>query len=125
MNKEEMYKKLLEEIESLLTHESNFIANLSNISSLMFWTLNENFDNYINWFGFYLIDKKKEKELILGPFHGKLACTRIKFGKGVCGTCISEEKVKIVPDVHQFKGHIACDSKSNSESKFKRKNQKY
>jgi L-methionine (R)-S-oxide reductase len=116
--KKELYAELVQQVESVLKHESNFIANLSNISSLMYWELNEKLNNPINWFGFYLIDKKNENQLILGPFHGKLACTRIKFGKGVCGNCISKKQTIIVPDVHQFEGHIACDSRSNSESKI-------
>ncbi len=99
----EMNKKL----EALLYKEDGLITNLSNASAL----LNEYLDN-INWVGFYLM---RDGELRLGPFQGKTACVRIKVGRGVCGTAVSEDKTQLVPDVHQFPGHIACDSASNSE----------
>lgn len=96
-----------EQIKALTAHETDLIANLSNISAC----LNEHLEN-INWVGFYLM---KNNELVLGPFQGKPACIRIPLGKGVCGTCALEKKIQRVADVHQFKGHIACDSHSNSE----------
>ncbi|EFC41900.1 predicted protein [Naegleria gruberi] len=115
---EETYTKLLKEIESVMSDESNLIANLANCASLFYNTFLEN-GHPINWFGFYLIDVKTNdkpiRELVLGPFHGKLACTRIRFGKGVCGACITKEEIIVVPNVHEFSGHIACDSASNSE----------
>nr|CAG4709469.1 unnamed protein product [Naegleria fowleri] len=119
---EETYQRLLSEIESIVSGERNLVANLANCASLFYHTLREEFHHPINWFGFYLIDQKKnsepssqQDELVLGPFHGKLACNRIKFGKGVCGTCIVSKQIIVVKNVHEFSGHIACDSASNSE----------
>lgn len=94
-------------LKALLDKEDWLITSLSNASAL----LNEYLDN-INWVGFYLM---QNGELVLGPFQGKSACVRIKVGRGVCGTAVSEDKTQLVPDVHQFPGHIACDSASNSE----------
>lgn len=99
----EMNKKL----EALLYKEDGLITNLSNASAL----LNEYLDN-INWVGFYLM---RDGELRLGPFQGKSACVRIKVGRGVCGTAVAEDATQLVPDVHKFPGHIACDCASNSE----------
>lgn len=96
-----------EKLKALLCKEDGLITNLSNASAL----LNEYLDN-INWVGFYLM---RHGELCLGPFQGKTACVRIKVGRGVCGTAVSENKTQLVPDVHQFPGHIACDCASNSE----------
>ncbi len=94
-------------LKALLDKEDWLITSLSNASAL----LNEYLDD-INWVGFYLM---QNGELVLGPFQGKSACVRIKVGRGVCGTAVSEDKTQLVPDVHQFPGHIACDSASNSE----------
>ena len=94
-------------LKALLDKEDWLITSLSNASAL----LNEYLDNS-NWVGFYLM---QNGELVLGPFQGKSACVRIKVGRGVCGTAVSEDKTQLVPDVHQFPGHIACDSASNSE----------
>ena len=94
-------------LKALLDKEDWLITSLSNASAL----LNEYLDD-INWVGFYLM---QEGDLVLGPFQGKSACVRIKVGRGVCGTAVSEDKVQLVPDVHQFPGYIACDSASNSE----------
>ncbi len=94
-------------LKALLDKDDWLITSLSNASAL----LNEYLDN-INWVGFYLINNG---ELVLGPFQGKTACVRIKVGRGVCGTAVSEDKTQLVPDVHKFPGHIACDSASNSE----------
>ncbi len=104
--KEEQYKTLIPQIKALITGEPDFIANLANISA----ALKEQF-NYL-WVGFYLV---KEDELVLGPFQGPIACTRIKKGKGVCGSAWAEKKTFIVPDVDAFPGHIACSSSSKSE----------
>ena len=101
------YKKLIRDTESLCADSPSTITTLSNISAL----LNERLDN-INWVGFYLKDSSR---LILGPFQGKVACTVIPIGNGVCGTAPKSEKTVIVPNVHLFDGHIACDSASNSE----------
>ena len=94
-------------LKALLDKEDWLITSLSNASAL----LNEYLDD-INWVGFYLM---QEGNLVWGPFQGKSACVRIKVGRGVCGTAVSEDKTQLVPDVHQFPGHIACDSASNSE----------
>ncbi|MBQ8002939.1 MAG: GAF domain-containing protein [Clostridia bacterium] len=94
-------------LKALLDQEDWLITSLSNASAL----LNEYLDD-INWVGFYLM---QQGDLVLGPFQGKSACVRIKVGRGVCGTAVSEDKTQLVGDVHQFPGHIACDSASNSE----------
>lgn len=107
MNEVVKYEMLLMKVITLLKNESDMIANLSNLSAL----LNENLKD-INWVGFYLL---KEDELVLGPFQGKVACTRIKAGDGVCGACVKERTTKSVRNVHEFANHIACDGNSNSE----------
>ncbi|MFV0520144.1 MAG: GAF domain-containing protein [Lachnospirales bacterium] len=104
------YKYLLSTIKDTLEHENNVGANLSNITAILNYYLSD-----INWVGFYLCDEKKENELVLSYFQGNVACTRIPFGKGVCGTAILENRILVVEDVHKFPGHIACDSASNSE----------
>lgn len=104
--KEEKYEALLPQIKALVTGEEDLIANLANISA----ALREAMDFF--WVGFYLV---KGKELVLGPFQGPIACTRIRKGKGVCGAAWSERKTQIVADVDQFPGHIACSSDSRSE----------
>lgn len=106
-SKEEKYQSLLPQIEGLLFGETNLIANMANIVA----ALKEGLGFF--WVGFYLVDS--EDELVLGPFQGPVACTRIKKGKGVCGTSWKEEKTLIVPDVDAFPGHIACASASKSE----------
>lgn len=106
-DRDKLYKLILVKLEGLLSSESDWLANISNSTALLYTYLSD-----INWAGFYFM---KEGELILGPFQGKTACTRIKSGKGVCGTAVVEMKTQIVPDVHLFQGHIACDSASNSE----------
>ncbi|MBM3381768.1 MAG: GAF domain-containing protein [Betaproteobacteria bacterium] len=101
------YDSLASTLKALLAAESDFIANLANASALLFSHLPN-----INWAGFYLL---KGNELVLGPFQGKLACTRIKLGRGVCGTSASTRETLVVADVEAFPGHIACDSASRSE----------
>ena len=105
-NKKERYETLLPQLEALIEVETDFIANLANISA----ALRETFGWW--WVGFYLV---KNNELVLGPFQGPIACTRIKFGKGVCGTAWKEAKSLLVPDVNAFAGHIACSSRSVAE----------
>jgi L-methionine (R)-S-oxide reductase len=105
-SKEEKYISLLPQIEALITDEEDLVANLANISA----ALKEAFGFF--WVGFYLV---KGEELVLGPFQGPIACTRIGYGKGVCGTAWKEEKTQLVPDVDAFPGHIACSSASRSE----------
>lgn len=106
-DRDSFYKILIVKLEGQLSSESDWLANLANASALLY----QNLDN-INWSGFYL---NKENELVLGPFQGRTACSRIKMGKGVCGTAASTKTVQVVEDVHTFPGHIACDSASNSE----------
>lgn len=103
------YAQLASQLEALLADEPNKYANLSNASAL----LNQFFDR-INWVGFYLTDEGKN-ELVLGPFQGLPACIRIPFGRGVCGTAALQQQSMLVPDVHAFPGHIACDAASRSE----------
>lgn len=104
--KEEQYQSLIPQIKGLIEGENDLIANLSNVCA----ALKEQF-NWL-WIGFYLV---KNNELVVGPFQGPVACSRIKKGKGVCGTAWLQEKTIIVQDVEQFPGHIACSSKSKSE----------
>jgi len=104
--KEEQYAALLPQIKGLLEGEADLIANLANVTG----ALKEQFDWL--WVGFYLV---KGEELVLGPFQGPVACTRIKKGRGVCGTSWAQSKTLIVPDVEKFPGHIACSSLSRSE----------
>ncbi|HHU28194.1 TPA: GAF domain-containing protein [bacterium] len=106
-NKIEKYELIIKQAESLIDKECNYVTNLSNLSALLFAHI-EN----INWAGFYLTNND---ELHLGPFQGEVACTRIKIGKGVCGTSMQRKETIIVPNVHEFEGHIACSDKSNSE----------
>ena len=104
--KQQQYESLIPQIEGLLSGESDRIANLANVAA----ALKQQFEWL--WVGFYLV---KDNELVLGPFQGPVACTRIAKGKGVCGTSWSEQKTIIVQDVEQFPGHIACSSLSKSE----------
>ena len=105
--KEKLLTELNRNLELLLADERNMIANLANASALLFNSLPD-----INWSGFYLLNGD---ELVLGPFQGKPACVRIPVGKGVCGTAFQDRKTYVVPDVHEFPGHIACDEASQSE----------
>ncbi len=105
-SKEEIYKSLLPQIEALVAHEEDTIANLANICG----ALKQAFNWW--WIGFYFV---KNQELVLGPFQGPVACTRIALGKGVCGSSWKEKRTIIVPDVNLFPGHIACSSASLSE----------
>jgi len=105
-NKEEQYISLIPQIQAILDGETDAIANMANVCA----ALKEQFDFF--WVGFYLV---KADELLLGPFQGPVACTRIRLGRGVCGTSWKEERVIIVPDVEKFPGHIACSSLSKSE----------
>ena len=106
-NLEENYRLLHAGICAQLKDETDLIANLANVASFIFNSLED-----VNWAGFYLL---QDDELVLGPFNGKPACTRIKMGHGVCGTAAATGKTIVVDDVHAFDGHIACDSASNSE----------
>ena len=106
MTKEEQYKEIIPQIQALVAGESDLIANMANIAAV----LHEAFHFW--WTGFYIV---KGKELVLGPFQGPIACTRIPYGKGVCGTTWAKGETIIVPNVHEFEGHIACSSASKSE----------
>jgi len=106
-NQAEFYSELLAQTQALISDESDMIANMANVSALLF----ERLDN-VNWVGFYRVI---EEELVLGPFQGKVACIRIPLGKGVCGTCAATGDIQRISDVHQFDGHIACDAMSNAE----------
>lgn len=105
-DKQEKYRVLLPQIESLVAGEPDLIANLSNIAAALRQTME------FFWVGFYLV---KDNQLVLGPFQGPIACTRINFGKGVCGASWKEKRVIVVPNVDEFPGHIACSSASKSE----------
>jgi GAF domain-containing protein len=106
-SKRDKYADLGRTLAALLAGERDWIANLANTAAMMFSELED-----INWVGFYLC---KDGELVLGPFQGKPACVRIAIGKGVCGTAAKRRESVVVPNVHEFDGHIACDSMSNSE----------
>lgn len=104
--KEEQYQRLLPQIQALLAGEKNKIANMANVCA----ALKEQFNFF--WVGFYVVD---DEELVLGPFQGPVACTRIKHNRGVCGTAWARAQTLIVPNVNEFPGHIACSSRSLSE----------
>jgi L-methionine (R)-S-oxide reductase len=106
-DKAALYETLADQARALIEGESNVVANAANFSSLVFNSLEG-----LNWAGFYFFDGK---ELVVGPFQGKPACVRITIGKGVCGTAAQTRETQVVPDVHAFAGHIACDSASQSE----------
>lgn len=103
----QQYETVIKQLDALLTGESNVVANLSNASAL----LNQFLDR-VNWVGFYVTEGN---QLVLGPFQGMPACVRIPFGRGVCGVAAETKTTQLVADVHQFPGHITCDSASNSE----------
>lgn len=103
----QQYETVIKQLDALLTGELNVVANLSNASAL----LNQFLDR-VNWVGFYVTEGN---QLVLGPFQGMPACVRIPFGRGVCGVAAETKTTQLVADVHQFPGHIACDSASNSE----------
>ncbi|GAA6204372.1 GAF domain-containing protein [Thalassotalea sp. SU-HH00458] len=107
MLKTDFYAQLAQQTSAIIGDEKDIIANMANISALLFDALDK-----VNWVGFYRV---VDQELVLGPFQGKIACIRIPVGKGVCGTAVSENKTQRIADVHQFSGHIACDAASNSE----------
>jgi GAF domain-containing protein len=105
-DKKEKYRTLIPQLESLIADEPDTVANLANIAAALKQTMN------FFWVGFYVV---KGDQLVLGPFQGPIACTRINFGKGVCGTSWKEKKPILVPNVDEFPGHIACSSASKSE----------
>ena len=103
------YAELATSLRALLHGEHDLIANAANTAALLYWSLTD-----LNWAGFYLAEPQRG-DLLLGPFQGKPACVRIPVGRGVCGTAAQRRETVVVPDVHAFPGHIACDSASNSE----------
>jgi L-methionine (R)-S-oxide reductase len=105
--KSELYRQICDQLHHLLQEETNLIANAANTAALLFHRLPN-----VNWAGFYFVENQ---ELVLGPFQGKPACTRLPMGKGVCGTAAAERRTILVPDVSQFPGHIVCDPDSKSE----------
>lgn len=111
MNKVETYKVVAAEIESVIAGETSTVARYSTTACL----LAEAFRPRYYWTGFYLVDPLKPQELVVGPYQGTLGCLRIPFGRGVCGAVAASGESLIVPDVHAFAGHIACDSATNSE----------
>ncbi len=106
-NQAELYHELLGQTKALIHGESDIIANMANVSALLYERLAQ-----VNWVGFYRVI---EDELVLGPFQGKVACIRIPLGKGVCGTSAARGEVQRIENVHQFEGHIACDATTNAE----------
>lgn len=106
-SKPEFYAAFNRQLEAVLHGERDWVCNLAQTSALLMQTLPD-----LNWAGFYLL---KDGKLVLGPFQGKVACVRIALGKGVCGTAATRRESVVVPNVHEFPGHIACDSASNSE----------
>ena len=104
------YAELAEEIAAVLEGEPNVTARMATVASM----LSDAFESYF-WTGFYVVDPEKPEDLVVGPYQGTLGCLRIAFGKGVCGAAAADRKTQIVEDVHAFPGHIACDSRSNSE----------
>lgn len=105
--KPESYRELNQQLAALFADERDGLANCANMAALFFQALPE-----LNWFGFYFL---RGSELVLGPFQGKVACVRIALGRGVCGTAAQKRETVLVPDVHAFPGHIACDAASRSE----------
>ena len=101
------YPLIIKQMQALAELSADLIAVMANVSSLLYHAMED-----VNWAGFYLV---KDDSLLLGPFQGKVACVRIEKGKGVCGTAWAEDRLQLVPDVHAFPGHIACDSASRSE----------
>lgn len=108
VDKQVFYSELSAQLEGLLHGERDFIANAANFSALIYSLVPD-----LNWAGFYFL--KQKDELVLGPFQGKVACVRIPVGKGVCGAAVATGETQLVPDVHAFPGHIACDAASRSE----------
>ncbi|MFT4251531.1 MAG: GAF domain-containing protein [Caulobacter sp.] len=104
------YAEVADEIASVLDGEPNLTARMATVASM----LANSFDHYF-WTGFYVVDPAKERELVVGPYQGTLGCLRIPFGRGVCGAAAATGETQLVPDVHAFPGHIACDSRSASE----------
>ncbi|MEO1252443.1 MAG: GAF domain-containing protein [Pseudomonadota bacterium] len=108
--KADLYAEASKEIAAVLEGECNLVARMATISNI----LHHKFDHYF-WTGFYVVDRSKPDELVVGPYQGTLGCLRIPIGKGVCGAAAEKRETVIVDDVHEFPGHIACDARSRSE----------
>ncbi len=108
--KRKAYHEAAAEIASVIEGENNLVARMASVSNI----LHHAFEHYF-WTGFYLVDPQRPRELVIGPYQGSLGCLRIPFGKGVCGAAAERREPIIVEDVHEFSGHIACDSRSESE----------
>ncbi len=104
------YAEVATEIAATIEGETNLVARMATISNI----LHHAFEHYF-WTGFYVVDPEEPEELVVGPYQGTLGCLRIPFGKGVCGAAAAKRETVIVPDVHEFEGHIACDARSQSE----------
>lgn len=111
MSKEESYQLVRQQVLAVIEGETDTIAKMATVSCL----LSEAFPETYFWTGFYVVDPTRGDELVVGPYQGTLGCLRIPFGKGVCGTAAATGETQLVEDVHAFPGHIACDSRSNSE----------
>jgi GAF domain-containing protein len=109
VDKPQAYVELETSLRALLDGERDLIANAANFAALLYWSLPD-----LNWAGLYLVEPERG-DLLVGPFQGKPACVRIPLGRGVCGTAAARRETLVVPDVHEFPGHIACDAASNSE----------
>jgi len=110
MQKESIYSQLEADISSVTEGENNLVANMASVSCL----IKAAFDDFY-WVGFYLVDPDKYEELVVGPYQGTLGCLRVSYDRGVCGAAAKTGKTQIVDNVHEFSGHIACDSRTNSE----------
>lgn len=106
----ETYQRITQEIEAVVAGETSLVARMASVACL----LAHAFDDYF-WTGFYMVDPDKPNELVVGPYQGTLGCLRIPFGRGVCGVAAATGQTQLVEDVHAFEGHIACDSRSQSE----------
>lgn len=117
LGKREVYAQVVEQARALFDGQRNWVCNLANTSSLLWHGLHSlpAPSSDVNWAGFYVLDPKKPSQLILGPFHGQVACQTIAFGKGVCGAAAQSGVTQLVEDVEKFPGHIACDGASKSE----------
>ena len=109
-SKAQRYAEVAEAIAAVLEGERNLTARMATVAAM----LSATFEHYF-WTGFYVVDPERSSELVVGPYQGTLGCLRIPFGRGVCGTAAATRKTQVVPDVHAFPGHIACDSRSASE----------
>eukprot|EP01088_Endostelium_zonatum_P004162 TRINITY_DN15381_c0_g1_i1.p1 TRINITY_DN15381_c0_g1~~TRINITY_DN15381_c0_g1_i1.p1 ORF type:complete len:186 (-),score=36.21 TRINITY_DN15381_c0_g1_i1:16-573(-) len=114
--KEKFWNLVYKKSQVILGETRDWVSNTSNISALLYHEMNSFEDkSWVNWVGLYRVNKNVQNQLILGPFQGKIACVKIAKGKGVCGTCWSRGTTVLVPNVHEFPGHIECDSVSESE----------